>query len=96
MRAPEQATSPSGYLPRRPETTPLHGAVRRHLEIWLAQARARERTVPEFVEREFREFLDCGIAANGFLRLHCDGCGLDRVVSFSCKGRGTLKPENVD
>lgn len=52
------------------------------------QAGARDRVVPDFVEREFREFLDCGIAANGFLRLHCDGCGLDRVVPFSCKGRG--------
>ena len=44
--------------------------------------------MPGFVERELREFLDCGIMANGFLRLHCDGCGLDRVVPFSCKGRG--------
>ncbi|HEY5720282.1 MAG TPA: transposase [Gammaproteobacteria bacterium] len=52
------------------------------------QVRARERTVPKFVEREFREFLDCGIAAHGFLRLHCDDCGLDRVVPFSCKRRG--------
>ncbi|MCP3936045.1 MAG: transposase, partial [Actinomycetia bacterium] len=46
------------------------------------------RTVPRFVERELREFLENGILANGFLRVHCDACALDRVVPFSCKGRG--------
>ena len=88
MRGFDHGTEAGGYAARRPETTPLHRTARRHLETWLARVRARERFVPDFVEREFREFLDCGIAANGFLRLHCDGCGLDRVVPFSCKGRG--------
>ena len=44
--------------------------------------------MPRFVEREFRGFLRCGILAHRFVRVHCDGCGLDRVVAFSCKGRG--------
>jgi len=44
--------------------------------------------VPRFVERELREFLDCGIPAQGVLRVHCDACGEDRLVAFSCKGRG--------
>jgi len=88
VRASDPSTQPTGQVPRCPETTQLYGAVQHYLETWLAQTRARERTVPRFVEREFREFLDCGIAANGFLRLHCDGCGRDRVVPFSCKGRG--------
>jgi hypothetical protein len=44
--------------------------------------------VPRFVERELRGFLRCGILAHGFVRVHCDDCGLDRVVAFSCKGRG--------
>jgi hypothetical protein len=43
--------------------------------------------VPRFVERELREFLDCGILAHGFLRVHCDACGKDRLVAYSCKGR---------
>ncbi|MBL8724363.1 MAG: transposase [Planctomycetes bacterium] len=30
----------------------------------------------------------CGILAHGFARVHCDGCGHDDVVAFSCKGRG--------
>jgi hypothetical protein len=44
--------------------------------------------VPRFVEREFRQYLQCGIFAYGFLRVHCDACGCDRLVPFSCKGRG--------
>jgi hypothetical protein len=32
--------------------------------------------------------LRCGILAHGFARVHCDGCGQDDVVAFSCKGRG--------
>ena len=59
-----------------------------HLEAWLVAARARERVVPEFVEDALRSFLDWGIPAHGFLRVHCDACRLDRVVPFSCKGRG--------
>ncbi len=39
-------------------------------------------------EREFRGFLECGILAHGFLRVHCDACGRDRLVALSCKGRG--------
>ncbi len=35
-----------------------------------------------------RAYLDCGVLAYGFLRVHCDACGHDRLVAFSCKGRG--------
>jgi hypothetical protein len=46
------------------------------------------RRSPASLERELREFLDCGVLARGFLRVHCDACGRDRVVAYSCKGRG--------
>ena len=75
------------YRPRNPEENPLYGVVSRYLETYLAQQSERERPVPRFVERELRAFLDCGVLANGFLRVHCDACGKDRVVAFSCKGR---------
>ena len=32
--------------------------------------------------------LRCGVLAHGFLRRHCDDCGHDRLVAFSCKRRG--------
>ena len=44
--------------------------------------------VARFVEREVGAYLECGVLAHGFLRAHCDGCGHDRLVAFSCKGRG--------
>jgi Putative transposase/Transposase zinc-binding domain len=78
----------SRWAPRSPEFTLLHRVVREQLEPFLARARARERPAPVFVEQELRAFLCCGILAHGFLRLHCDECGHDRLVAFSCKRRG--------
>jgi hypothetical protein len=62
--------------------------VQRELASFLARAHARERPLPRFVERELRGFLGCGVLAHGFVRVHCDACGHDRLVAFSCKGRG--------
>jgi hypothetical protein len=76
------------YARRKPEEGVLYQVVQEELETFLAAAAARERPVPRFVARELRAFLRCGILAHGFVRVHCDGCGLDRVVAFSCKGRG--------
>jgi hypothetical protein len=60
--------------------------VREQLETFLARARERERPVPRFVERELRRYLECGILAHGFLRVHCDDCSHERLVAFSRKG----------
>jgi hypothetical protein len=76
------------YVRRVPEQTVLYDVVREHLETFLDRARSGDRTVPTFVEREFRAYLQCGVLAHGFVRVRCDGCGYDRVVGFSCKGRG--------
>jgi hypothetical protein len=35
-----------------------------------------------------RRFLDCGILANGFVRVYCDACKQESLVAFSCKRRG--------
>jgi hypothetical protein len=76
------------YERREPEKTLLHRVVREELESFLARARESGAPVARFVEREIRAYLDCGILANGFLRVYCDDCGCDRLVAFSCKGRG--------
>ena len=75
------------YRPRNPETTVLYQVVAEQLETFLARQQERDRPVPRFVEKEFRAFLDCGILARGFLRLHCPDCGRDRLLPFSCKAR---------
>ncbi|MBZ5498138.1 MAG: transposase [Acidobacteriia bacterium] len=76
------------YVPRNPEKTVLYNVVVRYLETFLARQRERDKVVPHFVEQELRAFLDCGVLARGFLRVHCDACGLDRLVPYSCKKRG--------
>jgi hypothetical protein len=76
------------YERRRPEKTPLHRFISRHLETWLAARSLGERPVPTHVEGEFREYLGCGILCFGFARARCTRCGHGFLVAFSCKGRG--------
>ena len=78
------------YRPRDTERGVLHTVVRAHLETFLQEAaqRADGASLPRFVEQEFRQFLTCGVLAHGFARLRCDTCALERLVPFSCKGRG--------
>jgi hypothetical protein len=76
------------YARHRPEESILYNVIQQELAGFLARAQAREQPVPRFIEQEFQAFLRCGILAHGFLRLHCDGCGFDRLVAFSCKRRG--------
>src|SRR5215468_2565306 len=44
--------------------------------------------LPAYVQREFYDYLRCGILAHGFLRLGCDTCHKELLVPFSCKRRG--------
>lgn len=62
--------------------------VRENLETFLAHAReSYQAPVPHYVEQELRGYLRCGVFAHGFVRAHCDTCGHDLLVAFSCKGR---------
>ena len=78
------------YRPRHAEASVLHAVIRQHLEDFLRTAadRADGAGLPEFIAREFREFLPCGVLAHGFARVRCASCALERLVPFSCKGRG--------
>lgn len=76
------------YEARRPERSILHEVVAAELEGFLVNSEKRGRTVPLFVERTFRDYLGCGDRAEGCVRVHCDDCGHDRTVAFSCKRRG--------
>src|SRR6266478_5787270 len=77
------------YRPRDAEHTVLHQVVAEHLEAFLrAVAEAGDGAgLPQFVEREFREFLTCGVFEHGAARLRCEGCAREHLVPFSCKGR---------
>jgi len=78
------------YRPRDAEHTVLHQVIAEHLEAFLgAVAEAGDGAgLPQFVEREFREFLLCGVYEAGVARFQCEGCAREHLVPFSCKGRG--------
>ncbi len=68
----------------------LHRVIREHLHtfLWELDRHHEERGAPLFVKREFQRFVRCGVLAHGFARFRCAACGTDRLVAFSCKGRG--------
>jgi len=78
------------YRPRDAEHTVLHQVIAEHLEAFLrAVAEAGDGAgLPQFVEREFRDFLLCGVYEAGVARFRCEGCGREHLLPFSCKGRG--------
>jgi hypothetical protein len=79
------------YKPRRPHQTPLYRLVQEHLETFLADSREAcpdDDPIPEYVERTFRKYLECGIPSFGVARARCASCGYDFLVPFSCKTRG--------
>ena len=43
----------------------------------------------------FRRYLECGILAHGFARAHCEECGYDFLIAFSCKGGGVCPSCNT-
>jgi hypothetical protein len=84
--APAVAT----YEPRDPSHTVLYRVIAEHLETFLASLATdpNARGLPAYVQREFYDYLQCGILAHGFLRLGCDTCKKEVLLAFSCKRRG--------
>jgi len=77
-----------GYKRREPEQNLLHKVLLEHLETFLDRANTSESALPRHVEKELREYLECGVLAYGFARVRCEDCGKSFAVGYSCKGRG--------
>jgi hypothetical protein len=77
------------YEPRDPSQTVLYHVIAQHLETFLASLHddPAAKGLPAYVEREFYDYLQCGILAYGFLRLGCDTCPQETLLAFSCKRR---------
>jgi hypothetical protein len=86
LMAPAVAT----YEPRDPRSTVLSQVIAAHLETLLAALDDDPDAtgLPAYVEREFYDYLQCGILAYGFLRLGCDTCQQEVLLAFSCQRRG--------
>jgi hypothetical protein len=84
------APAVAAYEPRDPSQTVLYNVVADHLETFLASLDADPDAtgLPAYVQREFYDYVQCGILAHGFLRLGCDTCHHEVLLAFSCKRRG--------
>ena len=76
------------YARHGPEQTLLYQIVQTHTPAFLVALAARERTLPDYVQREFEDTLTCGRLEHGFLRVRCADCHAERLVAFSGKRRG--------
>ena len=84
--------SARAFAPRherhRPEQTLLYQIVDKYYPEFLAQLAAEDRSLPDYVQREFTDFLKCGLLEHGFLRVRCESCHYEKLLAFSCKRRG--------
>lgn len=79
------------YKRHVPERTLAYQTAARSLESWIAERVADDKRtpLPEFVLKDMRAFLRCGVVAYGFIYVSCPSCpDTDLVVGLSCKRRG--------
>ena len=76
------------YQRHQPEKTLLYQLVLKHYPNFRRQLAEEGRVLPDYVQREFEEYLKCGRLEHGFLRVRCETCHEERLVAFSCKRRG--------
>ena len=79
------------YERHRPEQTLLYQVVEEYHPAFEAQLAAEGKGLPDYVQREFEDYIKCGRLESGFLRVRCGSCHAERLVAFSCKRRGYAK-----
>ncbi len=72
----------------RPEQTLLYRLIEQYYPDFEMQWASEGRVLPDYVRREFDEYLKCGRLEHGFLRVQCESCHAEHLVAFSCKRRG--------
>jgi ribosomal protein S27E len=72
----------------RPEQTLLYRLIEQYYPDFEMQWASEGRVLPDYVRREFEEYLRCGRLEHGFLRVQCESCHAEHLVAFSCKRRG--------
>lgn len=75
------------YQQRRPEQSTLYQVVAQYAQTLFAEAEQNGSGYPTHVKREFERYLRCGQFCCGFARVRCGGCGFERLLPYSCKGR---------
>jgi len=72
------------YQRHQPEKTLLYQLVLKHYPDFRRQLAEEGRVLPDYVQREFEDYLKCGRLEHGFLRVRCETCHEERLVAFSC------------
>ena len=81
--------TPLHYERHRPEQTTMYRVVQQDTASFIAHTETRTGCeLPGLIKDEFDAFLECGILAHGFLRLHGGDCGHYKLLAFSRKRRG--------
>jgi len=62
------------YHRHRPERTALYAIVAEYCPQFVQETERSGGHRPQFVRREFEDYLKCGLLEHGFLRVKCDGC----------------------
>ena len=79
------------YQRHRPEKTLLYQLVSKHYPVFRQKLTEEGRALPEYVQREFEDYLKCGRLEHGFLRVRCETCREERLVAFSCTNSRRLR-----
>ena len=82
----------SFYRPRNPRSTPLWGLLESRYEelagVWEDRFEARFGFWRgRLTDPAVAKYLDCGLPEAGFAQLRCDGCGAERLLTFSRPNR---------
>ena len=77
------------YQRHRPEKTLLYQLVSKHYPDFRRQLAEEGRALPDYVQREFEEYLKCGRLEHGFLRVRCETCHKERLVALVCNSNYT-------
>jgi ribosomal protein S27E len=76
------------HVRHRPERSLLYRIVEEYYPAFVSHLAAHGTVLPGYVQREFEDYLKCGRLEHGFLRVRCDSCRAEHLVTFSCKRRG--------
>ena len=76
------------YQHHRPEQTLLYQIIDEYYPVFAVHLAEQGRELPDYVHREFEDYLKCGRLEHGFLRVRCESCHAEHLVAFSCKHRG--------
>ena len=77
------------YERHRPERTLLYQLIEAHYPAFETQWAAEGRVLPDYVRREFEDYLKCGRLEHGFIRARCDTCHAERLVALVCNSNYT-------